>query len=648
MAKALRILLGIAISALFMGLIFGYLSSALFVLLYTLKFDVHQVGLFRTVEYARDYWTVNAVKWRLIVSWAIAGLVVLMPIVGMIALVIRKALAGEKLFGDAQWATPDEVQQSGLLGERGIIVGKYKGRYLTFDGQQFVLLYAPTRSGKGVGVVVPNCLNWPDSLVVLDIKPELWRIASGFRRKHGHECYQFSPLSPNTHRWNPLHYISSDRNRRITDIQQIANMLCPDRPGVDPIWTATPRKLFLGVVLYMLETPGVPVTLGELLRQLSTAEDTASYFARVINEREGSDNELSFACTQALISFIGIESEKTRSGVKESLTSTLELWANPAIDAATSGNDFDLRDLRKRRMGVFLSLKPAQLEMLAPVINLFYQQVFNLNTDQMPEENPELKYQVLFVNDEWPAIGKISIVAKANAYIAGFNLRLLTICQSPAQIRSVYGADDAESFFDNHALEIIFRPKNKKIAKEISDNLGTKTIDVTSKSRPHMGGKGGSNNSSPQGRALMLAQELRKLGTKHQIIMYEEMDNPLWCDKVRYYKDANFKSRLLPAAAVPTLDLSGVQARQDELQAQFKALRAEQEAEAAAAEGGSVEGEFVEVTLDNLDKIMAESQTISLNDLEFPDELKEQLPESIASEEEVDELVNLFLAEADA
>lgn len=648
MAKALRILAGIVLTALFMGLIFGYLSSALFVLLYTLKFDVHQVGLLRTFEFARYYWTENAVKWRLIVSWAIAGLIVVMPIVGMIALVIRKMLAGEKLFGDAKWATPEEVQQSGLLGERGIIVGKYKGRYLTFDGQQFVLLYAPTRSGKGVGVVVPNCLNWPDSLVVLDIKPELWRIASGFRRKHGHECYQFSPLSPNTHRWNPLHYISDDKNRRITDIQQIANMLVPDRPGVDPIWTATPRKLFLGVVLYMLETPGVPVTLGELLRQLSTAEDTASYFARVINEREGSDNELSFACTQALISFIGIESEKTRSGVKESLTSTLELWANPTIDAATSGNDFDLRDLRKRRMGVFLSLKPAQLEMLAPVINLFYQQVFNLNTDQMPEENPELKYQVLFVNDEFPAIGKISIVAKANAYIAGFNLRLLTICQSPAQIRSVYGADDAESFFDNHALEIVFRPKNKKIAKEISDNLGTKTIDVTSKSRPHLGGKGGSNTSSQQGRALMLAQELRKLGTKHQIIFHEEMDNPLWCDKVRYYKDRNFKSRLLPAAAVPVLDLSGVQARQDELQAQYKALREEQEAAEAAANAEASEPEYVEVTLDNLDKIMAESHTISLNDLELPEELREQLPETIASEEEVDELVNLFLAEAEA
>lgn len=644
MAKALRILVGILLSVVLLGLVFGYGSSGLFVFLYTLKLDLQHVGLLRTFEYARYYWTDNAVRWRLIASWAIAGTIVLMPVLGILVLLVRKLLAGEKLFGDAKWATAEEVQQAGLLGAKGIIVGKYKGRYLTFDGQQFVLLYAPTRSGKGVGVVVPNCLNWPDSLVALDIKPELWRLASGFRRKHGHECYQFSPLSANTHRWNPLFYISSDRNKRITDIQQIANMLVPDRPGVDPIWTATPRKLFLGVVLYMLETPGVPVTLGELLRQLSTAEDTASYFARVINEREGTDQSLSFHCTQALISFIGIESEKTRSGVKESLTSTLELWANPTVDAATSENDFDLRDLRKRRMSVFLSLRPAQLEVLAPVINLFYQQVFNLNTDQMPEENPDLKYQVLFVNDEWPAIGKISIVAKANAYIAGFNLRLLTICQSPAQIRSVYGAEDAESFFDNHALEILFRPKNKKIAKEISEALGMKTVDVTSQSRPHMGGKGGSNNTSQQGRALVLAQDLRKLGKKHQIIMYEEMDNPLWCDKIVYHKDANFKWRVLPQASVPLLDLSGVQARQDELKARFGGIPVDAQDE-EIVEGNAAE--FVDVTADNLDVVAAAPHTINLSDLEFPAELTERLPETVASEDEVDALVQLFLSVAD-
>ncbi|GAI32676.1 unnamed protein product, partial [marine sediment metagenome] len=119
MVKALRILAGIILSAILLGLMFGYLSSALFVVLYTLNFDVHQVGLLRTFEYARYYWTDHAVRWRLVASWSIAGLIVAAPIIGMVALLIRKLLAGEKLFGDAKWATPEEVQQAGLLGVRG-------------------------------------------------------------------------------------------------------------------------------------------------------------------------------------------------------------------------------------------------------------------------------------------------------------------------------------------------------------------------------------------------------------------------------------------------------------------------------------------------------------------------------------------------
>ncbi len=117
-----------------------------------------------------------------------------------------------------------------------------------FDGQQHAIISAPTRSGKGVGIVIPNLLSWPDSVVVLDIKQENWDITSGFRSIHGQECYLFNPAASDykTHRYNPLAYISQDPNFRIDDIQKIANMLFPDKPGTDTIWTATPRSLFLG------------------------------------------------------------------------------------------------------------------------------------------------------------------------------------------------------------------------------------------------------------------------------------------------------------------------------------------------------------------------------------------------------------------
>jgi type IV secretion system protein VirD4 len=642
MAKPLRLLLGGVVMCTFCALVFGYLSSALFVLLYTLRVDLHQVGLLRTFQYANTYWSIPSVKWRLIASWAFAGLVAFLPVAAVIAAAIRKAIKGPSLYGDARFATSDEIADSGLLGDAGIVVGKLGNRFLTFDGQQFVLLYAPTRSGKGVGIVVPNLLNWAESVVVLDIKPELWRITSGFRQAHGQRCFMFAPLTNHTHRWNPLAYIADDPSMRITDIQNIAIMFIPDHAGTDKIWTANPRRLFLGIVLYLLETPDIPVTIGEVLRQLSTPEDTARYFARIINEREAAEHPLSFSCKQQLLSFIGVESDKTRSGIKESLTSALELWANPAVDAATAGNDFDLRALRRQPMSVYICLTPNKLDTLAPLINLFFQQLISLNTEVMPEADPSLRYKCLLVLDEFPAIGKVGIVAKANAYIAGFNLRLLTICQSPSQVRDVYGYDQAESFFDNHALEIIFATKNPKIQREISEKLGNTTVKSTSRNRTPFVGRINSENEAAAARALVLPQDVKELGFDNQILLYENM-KPIRAKKVVYWRDRAFKPRTRYApAAVPTLDLSGVFARQAQLQAGSATQPAATAAEAAAPGAAP----FVEVTLDNLAKLFEESHTISMADLEFPDELKDRLPESIASEQEVDDLVKLFLAEA--
>jgi type IV secretion system protein VirD4 len=643
MTKPLRLALGgVVVGALCVAL-FGYLASATFIVLYTLKFDIRYVGFWTTFHYAAAYWTAPAVKWRLITAWCVAALVAFLPLLLCIAAAIRKAISGPPLYGDARFATSSEIRESGLLGNDGIIVGKRDNRFLTFDGQQFVLLYAPTRSGKGVSIVVPNLLNWADSVVALDIKPELWRITSGFRQAHGQQCYMFAPLTNASHRWNPLAYISSDPNMRITDIQKIAVMFIPDMAGTDKIWTANPRRLFLGVVLCLVETPGTPVTIGEVLRQLSTPEDSATYFARVINEREESGQPLSFSCKQQLLSFIGVESEKTRSGIKESLTSALELWANPAIDAATSANDFDLRALRRTRMSVYICLTPNKLQTLAPLINLFFQQLINLNTETTPDADPSLPYKCLLVLDEFPAIGKVGIIANANAYIAGFNLRLLTICQSPSQIRDVYGYDLAESFFDNHALEIIFATKNPKIQREISEKLGNTTVKAKSRNRAPFAGRVLSVSESDTARALVLPQDVKDLGSHHEILLYENM-KPIRAKKIVYWKDRAFKARAhFPPASVPILDLAGVFARQTELQAGFavqSATTAEDGAPTASAPP------FVDVTLDNLDKVLAASHTISMADLDFPHDLKDRMPETVATEEEVDALVNLFLSES--
>jgi len=205
----------------------------------------------------------DVMKWLKLAA-GIALAIVLLPIL-LIVFTPRK----QSLYGDARFATLNEIRKSGLLGGEGIIVGRLGSKYLMFGGQQHAIISAPTRSGKGVGIVIPNLLNWSDSVVVLDIKQENWDITSGFRKRHGQACYLFNPAASDyrTHRYNPLSYISSDPNFRIDDVQKIANMLFPDMPGVDVIWTATPRNLFLGIVLFLAETPDKPLTLGQVVRE---------------------------------------------------------------------------------------------------------------------------------------------------------------------------------------------------------------------------------------------------------------------------------------------------------------------------------------------------------------------------------------------
>lgn len=542
----------------------------------------------------------EVMKW-LGIACGIALAVMLLP--GLLFLLPER----RSLFGDARFAKASEIQKAGLTGEDGLIVGRYQNRYLMFSGQQHAIISAPTRSGKGVGVVIPNLLNWNESVVVLDIKQENWDITSGFRAKHGQACYLFNPAAADfkTHRYNPLEYISEHPVFQIDDAQKIANMLFPDQPGTDAIWTATPRSLFMGIVLYLLDTPGKPVTIGQVLRETLVDGDGSQYFAKVINERAGINKPLSGTCVRSLNAYISISSDKTRSGVITSFRSKLELWQNPLVDAATSGNDFDLREVRKKRMSIYIGVTPDNLERLAPLINLFFQQIIDLNTRELPNQNPDIKHTCLLLMDEFTAIGKIPILSKGISYIAGYWLRMMPIIQSPAQLVEVYGKDAAQTFQTNHALQIIFPPKasETQTARDISEWLGYQTVKgySHSKSKAILKQSAGTQSTSDQRRALLLPQEITSLGSERELVIMEDVP-PILADKVRYFKDPAFMNRLketgeslrglkgIPgkpemdaaidqgelAAPVPTIDL---EAHQDRIERQQPVVAANTETE---------------------------------------------------------------------
>ncbi|MDG4868616.1 type IV secretory system conjugative DNA transfer family protein (plasmid) [Guyparkeria sp. 1SP6A2] len=489
-----------------------------------------------------QYWYYYADHGQTATWIGLAGAGALVPVAlpGLILLAPRK----EKLHGDAKWAAEHEIRKAGLYSDEGIIVGQRKTpfgkKFLIFGGSQHVLMAAPTRSGKGISVVIPNLLTWKESVVVLDIKQENWGITSGFRAAHGQDCYllNLAPRDYRTHRWNPLYYISDDPSFRINDIQKIGQMLFPQIQGEAPIWQASSRSLWLGLILYLIETDDLPVTMGEALRQLTMGDERLE---EILEDRQEGDNPVSDECYLALREYLDTP-DKTRGSVRKSFAAALELFYNPVIDAATSGNDFDLRDLRKKRMSVYIGITPDDLDRLAPLINLFYQQVIDLNTRELPEHNPDLKHQVLLLPDEFTAMGKVGILSKGISYIAGYGLRMLPIIQSPAQLREVYGADAAETFIENHALQIIFAPKNFKVAKEISETLGTKTTKSRSKSKQLTGKSGRSQNDSEASRELLKPQEVREIGANAEILLMENA-KPIKAQKIAWFKEPLFIER---------------------------------------------------------------------------------------------------------
>ncbi|WP_321819136.1 MULTISPECIES: type IV secretory system conjugative DNA transfer family protein [unclassified Burkholderia] len=447
-----------------------------------------------------------------------------------------------------------------------IVVGVWRGRYLRFAGQQFVLLAAPARSGKGVGVVIPNLLTFPDSVVALDIKQENYAATAGFRRAHGQDVYLFNPFAEDgrTHRYNPLSAITNGLFR-VGDILAIGYALYP-AGGHDDFWKDQARNLFLGIVLLLCEwrdarrvgkgasIPDFPVTMGEVLRQSSgNGMPVKSYLQRALVRHRGL---LSGQCIDALNRFLSND-DKVLASVLATFNAPLTIWANPLVDAATSANDFDLRDVRRRRMSIYIGITPDHLSEAALLVNLVFSQLVNLNTKQLPEADPTLQFQCLLLLDEMTSIGKIQIIARAVAYMAGYNLRLLSIVQSIAQLESVYGRADARTFITNHAMQIIYAPREQKDANDYSEMLGTFTGQSHSVSRPNaLFGRGGSSESvSEQRRPLLLPQELKELGRDKEIILLENT-KPILADKICYWRDPEFASRVLTAPSVPALNMA--------------------------------------------------------------------------------------------
>ena len=540
--KIIKVAVGI-IGCLLLAVLFFEISGFLFLKIFRLPLEICRPW---TIF---QYWMMYRDSNRSFIKAAILGCL-LAPwlITAAVAIAIKIKAGKRSLHGDAAFASNTEVQKYGLINppdglDKTILVGKHNGRYLNYGGTEFVLLDAPTRSGKGVGVVIPNCLNYSDSLVILDIKGENFDITSGYRAAHGQEVYLFAPFDPEgkTHRYNPLEYISSNEVDRVGDIDAIATALYNSESNGDKFWSENAKDLFRGLCLYVLETPGIPKTLGQILRE-SSAAGLKDSLTKKLKDAQDAGHPYSNRCIEAL-NRVFSNSENTLSGIVSTFGTPLLGFANARVDLATSANDFDLRDVRRKKMSIYLKIEPNKLKEARVLVNLFFDQLLNLNTKKLPEQDKSLKYQCLVLLDEMTSIGRVPMISQAIAYMAGYNMRLLTIIQSMTQLASAYGKDDAETIRANHSLLIMYAPNptQQSLANEYSEMLGTQTVKSKSTSK----GKGSTSTSeSDQRRSLLLPQEIKGIGDKKEIVVLNKGSaKPILCQKIRYYEDPNFECR---------------------------------------------------------------------------------------------------------
>lgn len=528
-------------------------------------------------------------KIKIVGAAAIGLLITFFPLI-ILVIILVGLKPKEEIYGSARFATLLEVQKAGLLPNKqekaklkypSVLIGKLKGKFMHFSGQQFIYLAAPTRSGKGVGIVIPNLLNYADSVVVVDIKFENFVFTAGFRKSQGQDVFLFSPDGYSeteearkkgiirSHRYNPLHYVRRDMKYRDSDIQKIFTSIFPPNPK-DP-WNDLAANFARGMTAYLMdleasgEIKAEEVTFPKLVELGGEKGGYVGVMTRAIQAHEEGEYTLSPACLAEFNKFIALH-DKGQQSVLMSFNAEMGIYTTPTCKAAMSGNDFDFNDLRRKRTSLYVGLTPNGLVTYSKLINLFFSQLIMANTQVLPDQDKSLKYQMLLVLDEFPALGAVNILADAIGFTAGYNVRYLIIVQDHSQTEAIYGRERANNLRKNCMVQLVYPPKTvDEQTNQISETLGYKTVKSKSKSYSYSGGKRTRSVSDKvERRALMLPQEIVDLGTINhksgvslkEIVIMEKV-KPFIADKIIYFDEPvlndrkNFSTENIPT--IPTL-----------------------------------------------------------------------------------------------
>lgn len=450
-------------------------------------------------------------------------------------------------YGSARWASSAEAVAAGLTAPSGVILGCLDDRYLRHDGPEHVMAFAPTRSGKGVGLVVPTLLSWPRSAVIHDIKGEHWQQTAGWRSRFSY-CLRFDPTDARSAAYNPLLEVRRGA-QEVRDVQNIADVLVDPEGALDrrDHWEKTSHALLVGAILHVLYAESDKTLSGVANFLSDPARPFEAALWAMMNTAHLGDRP------HPVIAGAGREllnkSENERSGVLSTAMSFLGLYRDPTVAAVTGRCDWRIADLVdvERPVSLYLVVPPSDLSRTRPLVRLLLNQIGRRLTETQAMQADGQPSRLLLMLDEFPALGRLEFFESALAYIAGYGLRAYLVAQSLNQIEQAYGPHHA--ILDNCHVRVAFAPNDERTARRISEALGTAT-----EVRAHRS-YGGNRFSmwldrvtvSQQvtARALLTPSEVMQLPADEEIVMLAG-HRPLRARKLRYFADRNFARRVLP------------------------------------------------------------------------------------------------------
>jgi type IV secretion system protein VirD4 len=376
-------------------------------------------------------------------------------------------------YGSARWANAEDIRKAGLTQPAGVFLGQHDRQYLRHEGPEHVLTFAPTRSGKGVGLVVPTLLSGPRPPSSTTSRARTGRSPPAGARASRIACCSTRPMRsrrPTTRCWK----CGAARMKCATCRTSRTFWSIPKARWRSATIGRRPHALLVGAILHVLYA-GEDKTLRGVANFLS---DPASPFELTLHRMmttphlgDGPHPVVASAAREVLN-----KSDNERSGVLSTAMSFLGLYRDPTVAEVTSRCDWRIADLiaAEHPVSLYLVVPPSDISRTKPLIRLILNQIGRRLTESLDgSDGIERRHKLLLMLDEFPALGRLDFFETALAFMAGYGIRSFLIAQSLNQIDKAYGQN--HSILDNCHVRVTFATNDERTAKRISETLGTAT-----------------------------------------------------------------------------------------------------------------------------------------------------------------------------